>query len=303
MQPLPLRLLSKNLKAAAAQPWDQGTRNEGRAQHDALIDLAVATDSDGINGDTHDCLNNTWWETSLARGRPLNLEPQSMGNRYDRSGWQNVVNNVNSWGEGWYGRLGEQFAPMVSAYKVIEHRHLTSMCNRHGVNKTNEVQTAFFNGAGYESWESIWGMFNMITPYHSEAIRRTATILRQFGDLTSGGTFLPHRPVTTQAGIFASEFVAPDGSRALYTVVNRNSFDTDGVQMVLGCSTIAPSCTPSSRFFDLYHGVELDIDCLATYGAKLSFAIVTRHPFVSGLHSSQDARDIVADRRRSATAR
>ena len=83
-------------------------------------------------------------------------------------------------------------------------------------------------------------MFNMITPYHSEAIRRTATILRQFGDLTSGGTFLPHRPVTTQAGVFASEFVARDGSRALYTIVNRNSFDTDGVQMVLGCSTIAP---------------------------------------------------------------
>jgi len=111
----------------------------------------VATDSDGINGDTHDCLNNTWWETSLSRGRPLNLEPQSMGNRYDRSGWQSVVNNVNSWGEGWYGRLGEQFAPMVSAYKIIEHRHLTSMCNRRGVNKTNEVQTAFFNGAGCKS--------------------------------------------------------------------------------------------------------------------------------------------------------
>ena len=250
-------------------PWDQGTRDEGRAQHDALVDLVVSTDSDGVNGDTHDCLNTSWWEASIAAGKPLNLEPQSMGNRYDKTGWQTINYATNSWGEGWR----HQFAPMVSAYKLIDHRHLASMCNRHGVNKTNEIQTAFFNGAGYESWESIWGMYNMITPYHSEALRRTASILRQFGDITSQGTFMPHRPVTVQHGVYASEFVTADAGRALYTIVSRNDFDTAGVQMVLGCSTIAPSCSPTSRFFDVYHGVELEVDCQATYGAKLSFTI------------------------------
>ena len=247
----------------------QGTRDEGRAQHDALVDLVISTDSDGINGDTHDCLNSSWWEASLSRGKALNLEPQSMGNRYDKTGWQSVVNNVNSWGEGWR----HQFAPLVSAYKLIEGRHLTSMCNRHGVNKTNEIQTAFFNGAGYESWESIWGMFNMITPYHSEALRRTSSILRQFGDVTSRGTFLPHRPVTVQHGVYASEFVAPDTERVLYLIVNRNQADVSGVQLVLGSSDVGPSCSPASRFFDIYHGVELEVDCDATFGAKLSFDV------------------------------
>jgi iron(II)-dependent oxidoreductase len=253
-------------------PWDLGTRDEGRAQHDALVDLVISTASDGINGDTHDCLNTSWWEASLARGKALNLEPQSMGNRYDRTGWQSINYNVNSWGEGWYRGDG-QFAPLVSAYKLIDSRHLPSLCNRHGVNKTNEIQTAFFNGAGYESWESIWGMYNMITPYHSEALRRTASILRQFGDMTSRGTFLPHRPVTVRHGVYASEFIAADAARALYLIVNRNEADTSGVQLVLGSSELGPPCSPTSRFFDVYHGVELPVDCEATFGAKLSFDI------------------------------
>ena len=30
--------------------------------------------------------------------------------------------------------------------------------------KTDNLQDAFFNGVGYESWENVWGIWNGITP-------------------------------------------------------------------------------------------------------------------------------------------
>merc|ERR1719353_2853260 len=47
--------------------------------------------------------------------------------------------------------------------------------------KTNNLQMAWFNGDGYESWENVWGTWNGITPYDGEAIRRVATMLRYLG--------------------------------------------------------------------------------------------------------------------------
>ena len=44
--------------------------------------------------------------------------------------------------------------------------------------KTDDLQYAFFNGVGYESWENIWGIWNQITPRDAEALRRVAAIER-----------------------------------------------------------------------------------------------------------------------------
>ena len=43
---------------------------------------------------------------------------------------------------------------------------------------TNGIQQAFFNGAGFESWENVWGIWNGITERNSELLRRAASILR-----------------------------------------------------------------------------------------------------------------------------
>ena len=54
-------------------------------------------------------------------------------------------------------------------------------------------QAAFFNGDAYEAWEDIWGMYNQLTPRDSEALRRTAAILRHFGGFTQSEAWAPHR--------------------------------------------------------------------------------------------------------------
>ena len=44
--------------------------------------------------------------------------------------------------------------------------------------KTDDLQFAFFNGEGWESWENVWGIWNGVTPRDGEATRRVATIER-----------------------------------------------------------------------------------------------------------------------------
>jgi hypothetical protein len=62
-------------------PWDQGTRNEGAGGYDTLTTLVTETDSDGMNGDTCDGLNVSFYAEGLLKGKGLVLEAQSMGTR------------------------------------------------------------------------------------------------------------------------------------------------------------------------------------------------------------------------------
>ena len=60
---------------------------------------------------------------------------------------------------------------------------MVNICRRWGRDKTDDLQHAFFNGVGYESWENIWGIWNEITPRDAEALRRIATIERAMAPL------------------------------------------------------------------------------------------------------------------------
>lgn len=60
--------------------------------------------------------------------------------------------------------------------KWLESHHMVNICNRWARNRTDDLQHAFFNGVGFESWENIWGIWNGITPRDAEAVRRIAKI-------------------------------------------------------------------------------------------------------------------------------
>ena len=55
---------------------------------------------------------------------------------------------------------------------------MVNISDRWNRDKTDDLQFAFFNGVGWESWENIWGIWNGITPRDAEATRRVATIER-----------------------------------------------------------------------------------------------------------------------------
>ena len=54
---------------------------------------------------------------------------------------------------------------------------MVNICRRWARDKTDDLQHAFFNGVGYESWENIWGIWNQIptaTPKRCGGSRRSS---------------------------------------------------------------------------------------------------------------------------------
>lgn len=232
--------------------WDNGTRDPGMPHWQATAELMAEIGADGVNSDTFEGVPRAYRTASDATGHPVVFEPEAAP-----AGDEALIWNNQSWGYWKYG-----FAPTVSKQKWLEPRHLVNVCNRWARNKTDDLQFAFFNGVGYESWENIWGIWNQITPRDAEALRRVARVERFFADLLVSADWEPHT-VTRQFGIFASKFPLP--GKTLWTIVNRNEYDVGGDQIT------APH-RDGRRYYDVWHGVELKP---ATSGDKatLSFAI------------------------------
>jgi formylglycine-generating enzyme required for sulfatase activity len=122
--------------------------------------------------------------------------------------------------------------------------HISDRWNK---NKIDNLQFAFFNGEGWESWENIWGIWNGISPADAEATRRIASIERAFAPFLVSLDWEPLYPMHMY-GVFASRW--PVGDQTLWTIVNRNDYDVDGHQITVPFK-------PGMHYFDLYHGVEL----------------------------------------------
>jgi gamma-glutamyl hercynylcysteine S-oxide synthase len=146
-----------------------------------------------------------------------------------------------------WGQYEFPFVPRVDRYKWLEPRHMVNISDRWNRDKTNDLQFAFFNGAGWVSWENIWGIWNGITPRDAEATRRVATMERALAPFLVSDRWEPFAPMI-RFGVFASRW--PLGDQTVWTIVNRNEYDVDGPQMELPAAD-------GVRYFDLYHGVEL----------------------------------------------
>jgi len=216
--------------------WDQGTRDEGVPNWTATARLLAEIGADGVNGDTLDGIPRAFRAASDELGHPLVLEPEA-GPNDEALAWNNLT-----WGYWQY-----PFLPMVSRYKWLEPRHMVHVCDRWSRDKTDNLQYAFFNGVGYESWENVWGIWNQITPRDAEALRRIAKIERKFAPLLISPRWEPHTP-TLQYGIFASRF--PGEGATLWTIVNRNEYDVAGRQLEVPYK-------PGTRYYDVWHGMEL----------------------------------------------
>jgi formylglycine-generating enzyme required for sulfatase activity len=218
--------------------WDQGTRDPGKPWPDAIAELMKQIDADGINGDTQDGVPLAFSLAADKVGHPLAFEPEG-GPSDEALAW-----NVMGWGQ--YGGQFD-FVPGVDKYRWLDTRHMVHISDRWNRSKTNDLQYAFFNGEGWESWENIWGIWNGITPRDAEATRRIATLERGLGDgFLSFDYWEPFFPMR-RYGVFASEWSAFQ-SKA-WTIVNRNEYDVEGPQMTVPHG--------SGPYFDLYHGVEL----------------------------------------------
>jgi gamma-glutamyl hercynylcysteine S-oxide synthase len=247
--------------------WDQGTRDNGKSWPDAIAELMAEIGADGINGDTQDGVPLAFSLAADKTGHPLAFEPEN--NPSDEA----LAWNVMTWGQYKYG-----FVPLVDRYKWLEPRHMVNISDRWKKDKTDNLQFAFFNGVGWESWESIWGIWNGITPRDAEATRRIATIERATAPFLQSKGWEPLAPML-RYGIFSSRWLS--GQQTLWTIVNRNDYDVEGSQLELAEDGV--------RYFDLYHGVELTPVKNAAGKNVLSFALEAHgYGAILASHSAPD---------------
>jgi gamma-glutamyl hercynylcysteine S-oxide synthase len=216
--------------------WDQGTRDPGKSWPDAIAETMKEIGADGINGDTQDGVPLAFSLAADKAGHPLAFEPE--GGPHDEGlSW-----NVLTWGQYQF-----QFVPTVDRYRWLEPRHQVNIQGRWNRSKTDDLQFAFFNGEGWESWENVWGIWNGVTPRDGEATRRVATIERGVAPFLASHGWEPFYQMH-RYGVFASRWPLVD--KTVWTIVNRNQYDVSGRQMTVPFKQ-------GTRYFDLYHGVEL----------------------------------------------
>jgi formylglycine-generating enzyme required for sulfatase activity len=232
--------------------WDQGTHDPGVVNWDATAALFKEIGADGINGDTMRGVPLAYRKASDKVGHPLVLEPESGLDSDEMVAWNNMT-----WGYWTYSEI-----PTVSRYKWLEPRHMVNVCRRWARDKTDDLQFAFFNGVGYETWENIWGIWNQINDRDAEAIRRIGKIERKFAAALVSPQWEPHTPVLRH-GIYASKF--PAGGLTVWTFINRNEYDVTGSQIRIPVQN-------GARYYDLWNGVELKPD-VREGKAVLSFPI------------------------------
>jgi len=216
--------------------WDHGTRDPGAPWAQALARLMADIGADGMNGDTQDGVPLTFSTAAEQIGHPLAFQPE-LPFADEALAW-----NVMSWGQYTFDAV-----PKVDRYRWLEPRHMVNISDRWARSKTDDLQFAFFNGGGWESWENVWGIWNGITPRDGEATRRMAAIERGVAPFLTSADWEPFFP-TQHVGVFASRW--PKDGQTVWTLVNRNEYDVDGDQLT------APA-EPGVRWFDLYHGREL----------------------------------------------
>jgi iron(II)-dependent oxidoreductase len=216
--------------------WDQGTRDPGKSWPDAIASLMSEIGADGVNGDTQDGVPRAFSEAAERIGHTLAFEPEH--GPHD----EGLAYNLLTWADYKF-----PLVPLVDRFKWLEPRHMVNISDRWNRTKTDDLQFAFFNGVGWESWENIWGIWNGISPRDGEATRRVATIERGVAPFLVSKDWEPFFPMQ-QFGVFASRW--PLGNQTVWTIVNRNEYGIVGPQIEL-------PAVEGMHYFDLYHGVEL----------------------------------------------
>ncbi|MCI1778761.1 MAG: formylglycine-generating enzyme family protein [Bacteroidales bacterium] len=219
--------------------WDKGTKPTEIPMAEELVKEMKEIGADGLNGDTMFGVTEDFKKAYEGLHYPLLLQPEVAINDLKGIEW-----NLSSWGYFWK----YTFRPGVSVYKWLEPRHQVYVTNRWIIDKTDDLQYAFFNGIGYNSWENVWGIWNGIPDRYAEEIKKISAIYRHFSGIWNSERWQPYFPVM-QKGVFASAF--PGKDKTIYTFINRDSSGVSGMQIKLPYSA-------EMEYFDLWHGNKLN---------------------------------------------
>ena len=210
-----------------------------------LIDAIALLGVDGFNGDTMTGIPLEFFQYALTRYN-LTLMLQAEVGLSDTPNSLELPWQMASWG------YWDADPTLLSKYKWLEPRHFINICNRWAVDHRVDLQQAWLNGIGFESWEDVWSIWNGLTERDAERVRRVGAMSRHLWYLlTEPDLFMPHFPVVLQPSVYAFLYAHFDGEQVLYTIINTGEQNLTGVQLAL------ENDAKLWTFLDCYHGVQL----------------------------------------------
>jgi formylglycine-generating enzyme required for sulfatase activity len=217
-------------------PWDTGTRREGKPDLESLAELVRVLEADGIFLDTMD-KGAAEFRARLDAARPgVILEGEGAV----------PLDNLHDHHASWAQWFDDSPAPGVLRLKWFERRHMQHQIRRWDVDHTGELHAAWMNGSGMMVWENVFGSWIPWNQRDRSLLRAILPIQRRFSRLFSGEEWTPLVPVE-QPGVFASLWEGED--LRLWTLVNRTLSGIEGPLLKVASK-------PGDRYFDLIAGSE-----------------------------------------------
>ena len=197
-------------------PWDTGTRREGKPDLDVLVDLVRSLQVDGIFLDTMD-RGAAEFRVKLDAVRPgLILEGEGAL----------PVERVHDHHASWAQHFDDSEAPGVLRNKWFERRHMQHQIRRWALDHTGEVHTAWMNGSGMMVWENVFGAWVGWNARDRSLLRAMLPIQRRFAAVFAGDRWYP-LVSTEQPGVYASRWETEH--LCLWTLINRREKPVEGV--------------------------------------------------------------------------
>ncbi len=238
-----LRALSHTLHARGVKvfidynPWDTGTRREPKSDLEMLADLVGEIEADGIFLDTMTS-GAAEFRAALDAVRPgVALEPEGM------TPLENIVDHHMSWAQ-W---IEDSAAPGVLRNKWLERRHNLHQIRRWNHEHSDELHTAWMNGAGMLVWENVFGTWVGWNARDRALLRSLLPIQRRYVSLFVSGDWTPLVETQT-AGVYATCWT--QDQTQLWTLINRLEQTVEGP--LLSVPRMA-----DRRYFDLIRGEEI----------------------------------------------
>lgn len=221
----------------AYNPWDTGTHREPHGDIEMLVECIKAIDADGIFLDTmrH---GGPELRKALDDARPgVVLEAET----------DLPVDYIASHHMSWAQWFKDSQAPGVLRNKWIEPRHMMHQIQRWNTDHSQELHTAWMNGAGVLVWENVFGSWRGWNARDRSILRAMLPIQRRYSGLFATGAWTPLVP-TLADGVYASQWQS--AGLLLWTLVNRTERAIEGDLLQV---------SSGGQVFDLVHGQEAHV--------------------------------------------
>lgn len=262
-------------------PWDVGTRREGKSDEQALAELVQAIEADGVFLDTMPVGSSVLRE-AIDKVRP--------GVVFVPEGHPPVSQLAvcsGSWAQG----FEQPDPPGLLRLKWIEPRHIQYQIKRWSRSHAEEIESAFFNGSGMLIWENIFGSYNPWPARDRQTFKRVVGILRCFAENFKSTRWDPFYP-TLREKLFANRW--PGEKAVVFTILNYGRPITEGALLDI------PS-RGGKLYFDLWNGRALRVR--AGQGKVTVIGSVERFGCVAAVEQSavdKPFRDLLARQSRLA---